>query len=318
MMITRPLIAACWSASSARMSSQSWRLRLRKVSATVKWSFTAAHARSTVRQHLAALTPAQKAARAAVRPTPRSDVDASGPSRLGASTLPAPQAARLAAAASNAPAGSLVTVQGTPIFASSALSRSALGSEKPIFLRVAVTPNAAVRYKTTLQVPSDMYLADVLEMICRKRQLASPDEWALIVPDKKIVAPLDRTVESLEGNHDLALVKRSSLGAQGGAGALTAQSTNPSGELPAGRMALQLLMRRPQRPSSSVSRSPGSRGTTRPRMWRRRTRCVQPGPACSPVPALSLTSLALRARAPVSPTRSTARCPCLSGATNAR
>ncbi|PWO00126.1 hypothetical protein FA09DRAFT_345243 [Tilletiopsis washingtonensis] len=184
-----------------------------------------------VRQHLAALTPAQKAARAAVRPTPRSDVDASGPSRLGASTLPAPQAARLAAAASNAPAGSLVTVQGTPIFASSALSRSALGSEKPIFLRVAVTPNAAVRYKTTLQVPSDMYLADVLEMICRKRQLASPDEWALIVPDKKIVAPLDRTVESLEGNHDLALVKRSSLGAQGGAGALTAQSTNPSASI---------------------------------------------------------------------------------------
>ncbi|SPO22756.1 related to Stress-activated map kinase interacting protein 1 [Ustilago trichophora] len=130
------------------------------------------------------------------------------------------------------PAGSLINIQGTPIFASGALSRSALGSSsQSIFLRVLVTPNPEVRYKTTLQVPSDMYLADVLEMICRKRHLSNVDEWALIVPDKSIVVPLDRTVESLQGNHDLALVRRSSLGALGGAGALSSSSTNPNASI---------------------------------------------------------------------------------------
>lgn len=128
--------------------------------------------------------------------------------------------------------GSLVNVQGTPIFASGALSRSALGSSsQSIFLRVLVTPNPEVRYKTTLQVPSDMYLADVLEMICRKRHLSNVDEWALLVPDKSIVVPLDRTVESLQGNHDLALVRRSSLGALGGTGALSSSSTNPNASI---------------------------------------------------------------------------------------
>ncbi|TKY85177.1 hypothetical protein EX895_006257 [Sporisorium graminicola] len=129
-------------------------------------------------------------------------------------------------------AGSLINIQGTPIFASGALSRSALGSSsQSIFLRVLVTPNPEVRYKTTLQVPSDMYLADVLEMICRKRHLSNVDDWALIVPDKSIVVPLDRTVESLQGNHDLALVRRSSLGALGGTGALSSSSTNPNASI---------------------------------------------------------------------------------------
>lgn len=135
-------------------------------------------------------------------------------------------------AGAQGPAGSVVNIQGTPIFASGALSRSALGSSsQSIFLRVLVTPNPEVRYKTTLQVPSDMYLADVLEMICRKRHLSNVDEWALIVPDKSIVVPLDRTVESLQGNHDLALVRRSSLGALGGAGALSSSSTNPNASI---------------------------------------------------------------------------------------
>ncbi|CDU24488.1 related to Stress-activated map kinase interacting protein 1 [Sporisorium scitamineum] len=134
--------------------------------------------------------------------------------------------------AGNQVAGSLINIQGTPIFASGALSRSALGSSsQSIFLRVLVTPNPEVRYKTTLQVPSDMYLADVLEMICRKRHLSNADDWALIVPDKSIVVPLDRTVESLQGNHDLALVRRSSLGALGGTGALSSSSTNPNASI---------------------------------------------------------------------------------------
>lgn len=152
-----------------------------------------------------------------------------------------------------------------------------------IFLRVLVTPNSEVRYKTTINVPSDMYLADVLELICRKRQLAHADEWALVVPDKDIVVPLDRTVESLQGNHDLALVRRSTLGAQGGAGALTGQSTNPNGKrllafernfgVRAGQLtSLNFLPLQPR--SSNAFLSQFSQNTTPRWTLRLRTRCV--------------------------------------------
>lgn len=145
--------------------------------------------------------------------------------------VPVGPSARLAAATGNIPAGSLVSFGGTPIIASSALSKSIMAPmNTSIFLRVLITPNSEVKYKTTLQVPSDMYLADVLETICKKRQLADVDQWALIVPEKDIVVPLDRTVESLQGNHDLALVKRQDLG-EAGSGALTGQSTNPSASI---------------------------------------------------------------------------------------
>lgn len=131
----------------------------------------------------------------------------------------------------NAPAGSLISVAGTPIIASSALGKSTAATGTGIFLRVAVTPNAQVRYKTTLNVPSETYLADVLDLICKKRRLANPDEWAFVVPDDNIVVPLDRTVESLQGSHDLVLVKRSTLGALGGQDVLASQSTNPNASI---------------------------------------------------------------------------------------
>lgn len=152
------------------------------------------------------------------------------------SVVPAPAGpvSRLAGPTnSNAPAGSLISIQGTPIIASSALSRSAMPPTSKIFLRFLITPNAGLSYKTTLEVPSsEIYLADVLELICRKRALGNADEWALIVPDKNnIVVPLDRTVESLQGSHNLALVRRSTLGAQGGTAALAGQSTNPNASI---------------------------------------------------------------------------------------
>lgn len=132
-----------------------------------------------------------------------------------------------------APAGSLISVAGTPIIASSSLSRSALTTNPSngIFLRVLVTPTPEVRYKTTVSVPPEMYLADVLDLICKKRRLANAEEWALVVPDKEIVVPLDRTVDALQGNHDLALVKRSTLGEKGGTAALASRSTNPNASI---------------------------------------------------------------------------------------
>ena len=54
-------------------------------------------------------------------------------------------------------------------------------------------------------------MQEALEMVCRKRKLANPKEWALLVSDPKTLIPLDRTVASLQGKSDLILVKRSSL-----------------------------------------------------------------------------------------------------------
>ncbi len=151
------------------------------------------------------------------------------PNKLAMSSLAAPDRGK-AATGGTVPA-SISMMQETPIFPASALDTTLSFAASSVFLRVLITPNTEVRYKTTLQVPSEMYLADVLETICRKRRLGSPDEWALIVPDRDIVVPLDRTVESLQGTHDLTLVKRASLGEKGGLGALTARSTNPNASI---------------------------------------------------------------------------------------
>ena len=56
-----------------------------------------------------------------------------------------------------------------------------------------------------------MYMQDVLELICRKRKMANPKDWALLSDDCKVLVMLDRTVASLEGNSELVLVKRSTL-----------------------------------------------------------------------------------------------------------
>lgn len=143
---------------------------------------------------------------------------------------------------------SMMTVQATPMFPTSLLGLRRDGGGEisgsfrqttspnlsnhgpPIFLRILVTPNKDLRYKTTLQVTNDRYLADVLETICKRRDLGSPEKWALVVPEKDIVVPLDRTVESLQGNYDLTLVRRQDLGLQH-SGAFTTQSTNPNASI---------------------------------------------------------------------------------------
>jgi len=186
-----------------------------------------------IKQHLAALPKVQRKSALPKQQTQAGTQQQTSdqPKQQTAATTLGPSA-RLAATAGNITAGSLVNFGGTPMFASSALSKSVMAPvTASIFLRVLITPNSEVKYKTTLQVPSDMYLADVLETICRKRQLADVDQWAFVVPEQNIVVPLDRTVESLQGNHDLALVRRQDLGHQAGSGALTGQSTNPNASI---------------------------------------------------------------------------------------
>lgn len=56
-----------------------------------------------------------------------------------------------------------------------------------------------------------MYMQEALELVCRKRKLANPKDYALILNDLNILIYLDRTVASLEGKRELTLVKRSML-----------------------------------------------------------------------------------------------------------
>jgi hypothetical protein len=54
-----------------------------------------------------------------------------------------------------------------------------------------------------------MYIADLTEVLCKKKRLQSPaSDWVLCLADLTLALPLDRTVASLEGRTDLALVKR--------------------------------------------------------------------------------------------------------------
>ena len=58
-------------------------------------------------------------------------------------------------------------------------------------------------------------MQDVLDLICRKRKMASVKDWALLSSDYKVLVMLDRTVASLEGNSELVLVMRSTLPSYG-------------------------------------------------------------------------------------------------------
>ena len=106
-----------------------------------------------------------------------------------------------------------------------------------IFLRIRVADTAdAVHISTTIEVyvptsslvlrmllseflilliyrTAGMYMQEALELVCRKRKLQNPNDYALLLNDKgkSILIPLDRTVASLQGKTELLLVKRSML-----------------------------------------------------------------------------------------------------------
>ncbi|KDQ60313.1 hypothetical protein JAAARDRAFT_56224 [Jaapia argillacea MUCL 33604] len=107
-------------------------------------------------------------------------------------------------------------VFGSTLGAASGLLSSSLGPSSSygpqIFLRIRIADTVdAVHVSTTVQASSGMYMQEVLEAVCRKRKLMEPKEYALLLGDMSILIPLDRTVASLQGKTDLALVKRSML-----------------------------------------------------------------------------------------------------------
>ncbi|KAG5352304.1 hypothetical protein C0989_002906 [Termitomyces sp. Mn162] len=74
-----------------------------------------------------------------------------------------------------------------------------------------------------------MYMQEALELVCRKRKFANPNDFALVVADMNILIPLDRTVASLQGKRELLLVKRSMLPQLGDVLKGTGKTTDPNG-----------------------------------------------------------------------------------------
>ncbi|KAK0444951.1 stress-activated map kinase interacting protein 1-domain-containing protein [Desarmillaria tabescens] len=108
---------------------------------------------------------------------------------------------------------------GAPVFGSNLgslpLSTSlGLSSSGPqMFLRIRVADAAdAGHISTTIPVSAEMYMQEALEMVCRKRKLDNPKEYALLLADMSILIPLDRTVASLQGKRELVIIKKSRLG----------------------------------------------------------------------------------------------------------
>jgi hypothetical protein len=63
--------------------------------------------------------------------------------------------------------------------------------------------------RTTDISSHDIYFADLTDVLVRKKRLPLPStDWVLCLADFSLALPLDRTVASLQGKTDLALVKR--------------------------------------------------------------------------------------------------------------
>ncbi|EIM82166.1 uncharacterized protein STEHIDRAFT_65385 [Stereum hirsutum FP-91666 SS1] len=120
---------------------------------------------------------------------------------------------------------------GTSIFSTSFGPSPIYGPQ--MFLRIRVLDTAdAVHISTTIPVSSTMYMQESLELVCRKRKLQNPKEYALLLGDMSILIPLDRTVASLQGKSDLMLVKRSMLPHLGvDLGKTTGKTTDPNASI---------------------------------------------------------------------------------------
>lgn len=98
----------------------------------------------------------------------------------------------------------------TPLLSSSL--RLSSDQDPPIFLRIRVAGIADACYvSTTIPVSAGVHMQEVLEVVCRKRKLTNPKEYALILNDLNALVYLDRAVASLQGKHELTLLKRSML-----------------------------------------------------------------------------------------------------------
>ncbi|PBL01322.1 hypothetical protein ARMGADRAFT_1007325 [Armillaria gallica] len=112
------------------------------------------------------------------------------------------------------PAASTAPVFGSNLGSLPLSTSLGLSSSGPqMFLRIRVADAAdAGHISTTIPVSAEMYMQEALEMVCRKRKLDNPKEYALLLADMSILIPLDRTVASLQGKRELVIIKKSRLG----------------------------------------------------------------------------------------------------------
>ncbi|KAF8321089.1 stress-activated map kinase interacting protein 1-domain-containing protein [Cantharellus anzutake] len=106
-------------------------------------------------------------------------------------------------------------------------------SGAPVFLKVRVAETAdAAYYSTTIHVTTDTYLADVLDLVCKKKKITNPKDYALLLEDLSILLPLDRTVVSLERRDKLCIMKRALLETLGpGLGRQPGRATDPNASI---------------------------------------------------------------------------------------
>ncbi|GMK54359.1 hypothetical protein CspeluHIS016_0109450 [Cutaneotrichosporon spelunceum] len=81
------------------------------------------------------------------------------------------------------------------------------GSQSAL-LRVFVRASAEVQFNTTISAPSDMYIADLTEVLVTRKSLPQPaTDWVLCLADLSLALPPDLTVASLGGISELTLVR---------------------------------------------------------------------------------------------------------------
>lgn len=83
---------------------------------------------------------------------------------------------------------------------------SVQGKKPTYFIKVHLYSTLEVKQTTTVSLPGDMLLADVLVYCCRKRKI-EPNDYTLKMADTKTDVPLDRTLESM-GLTELCLLKK--------------------------------------------------------------------------------------------------------------
>jgi hypothetical protein len=88
------------------------------------------------------------------------------------------------------------------------LTKSTMTMAPTQHFRIKLMTNEEVSATTTLPVHAQMFMGDVLELVCRKRKLDT-NEYILTFADFNMIVPNDTTVESLNGIVDLCLIKKS-------------------------------------------------------------------------------------------------------------
>ncbi|KLT42972.1 SIN1-domain-containing protein [Cutaneotrichosporon oleaginosum] len=88
------------------------------------------------------------------------------------------------------------------------LKQGLSAGSRPVLLHVYVRASADVQFNTTISAPSDMYIADLTEVLVSRKNLPQPaSDWVLCLADLSLALPPDRTVASLEGMNELTLVR---------------------------------------------------------------------------------------------------------------